>query len=112
MGTISKTIGERLRHRRTDLGYSQEYTSELAGVHPTYIGQVERGEKNLTVESLAKICKALDYPMSELFYNIQATAPSYEYAQKSYNLIMEQSVASHKEIFQILDAIIHYKNMK
>lgn len=109
MGVISKTIGERLRRRRTDLGYSQEYTSELAGVHPTYIGQVERGEKNLTVESLEKICSALDYPMNELFYHIQPAAPTYEYAQKSYDLIMEQPAAAQKELYHILETIINYK---
>ena len=55
MSTISETVGKRLRIRRTELGYSQELTSEKAGLHPTYIGQVERGEKNLTIESLEKI---------------------------------------------------------
>ena len=42
MSTISETVGKRLRIRRTELGYSQELTSEKAGLHPTYIGQVER----------------------------------------------------------------------
>ena len=67
MSTISETVGKRLRIRRTELGYSQELTSEKAGLHPTYIGQVERGEKNLTIESLEKICNALEYPMEDLF---------------------------------------------
>ena len=70
MSTISETVGKRLRIRRTELGYSQELTSEKAGLHPTYIGQVERGEKNLTIESLEKICNALEYPMEDLFFKI------------------------------------------
>ena len=41
MSTISETVGKRLRIRRTELGYSQELTSEKAGLHPTYIGQVD-----------------------------------------------------------------------
>ena len=78
MSTISETVGKRLRIRRTELGYSQELTSEKAGLHPTYIGQVERGEKNLTIESLEKICNALEYPMEDLFFRINV--PSFNSA--------------------------------
>ena len=58
MSKIATIIGQRLRRRRQELGYSQELTSEKAGLHPTYIGQVERGEKNATIESIEKICIA------------------------------------------------------
>ena len=43
MSEIAKIIGQRIRSYRTQLGLSQEKLSELAGCHPTYIGQVERG---------------------------------------------------------------------
>ena len=56
MSEITTIVGQRLRLRRQELGYSQELTSEKAGLHPTYIGQVERGEKNATIESIEKIC--------------------------------------------------------
>ena len=55
MSNITICVGDRLRRRRIDLGYTQEHLAELADVHPTYIGQVERGEKNVTIESLEKI---------------------------------------------------------
>lgn len=45
MSKIANIIGDRLRHRRLELKYSQETVAEKAGLHPTYIGQVERGEK-------------------------------------------------------------------
>ena len=67
MSNITICVGDRLRRRRIDLGYTQEHLAELADVHPTYIGQVERGEKNVTIESLEKICCALNLPMDELF---------------------------------------------
>ena len=54
MSEIATIVGQRLRLRRQELGYSQELTSEKAGLHPTYIGQVERGEKNATIESIEK----------------------------------------------------------
>lgn len=62
MSQITQTIGIRLRQQRSRRGYSQERLAELAGLHPTYIGQIERGEKNLTVESLSKITQALGVP--------------------------------------------------
>lgn len=43
--SITVIIGQRLRIRRNQLGYSQNLTSEKADMHPTYVGQIERGEK-------------------------------------------------------------------
>ena len=65
MSDITTIVGQRIRTRRQQLGYSQELASEKAGLHPTYIGQVERGEKNLTIKSIEKICIALDYPIHQ-----------------------------------------------
>ena len=110
MSTISETVGKRLRIRRTELGYSQELTSEKAGLHPTYIGQVERGEKNLTIESLEKICNALEYPMEDLFFSINTFDPQDVTAQKCYDLIIEQPKKEHQNIYKILDAIIKYRH--
>ena len=52
MSEIAKFIGQRIRNYRTQRGLSQEKLAELSGCHPTYIGQVERGEKNATLESI------------------------------------------------------------
>ena len=49
MSEISKLIGQRIRNYRTQQKLSQEKLAELCGCHPTYIGQVERGEKNATL---------------------------------------------------------------
>lgn len=59
---MTQTIGRKLRQFRQKKGYSQETLADRAGLHPTYIGQVERGEKNITVETLAKITTALGIP--------------------------------------------------
>ena len=67
MSEIAKFIGQRIRNYRTQRGLSQEKLAELSGCHPTYIGQVERGEKNATLESIEKIASALNVPLSQLF---------------------------------------------
>ena len=50
--SIAKIIGDRIRAYRNQKGWSQEYLAEKADVHHTYIGQLERGEKNATIESI------------------------------------------------------------
>ena len=56
---ILKTIGDNIRLYRKKLGLSQEELADLAGVHRTYIGAVERAEKNVSALSIARIAKAL-----------------------------------------------------
>ena len=52
MKDLAKVVGQRIRNYRTQLGLSQEKLAELACCHPTYIGQLERGEKNATLDSI------------------------------------------------------------
>lgn len=67
MSDIAKVLGQRIRNYRTNRGLSQEKLAELSGCHPTYIGQIERGEKNATIESIEKISAALNISLSKLF---------------------------------------------
>ena len=67
---LALIIGTRIRLARKKAGFSQEKLAELADVHPTYIGQLERGEKNATLESIYKITSALNIPLEKLFEKI------------------------------------------
>ena len=60
-------FGQRVRSERMKLGISQEELASRADVHRTYIGMIERAEKNITLENIEKICKALDLTVSEFF---------------------------------------------
>ena len=110
MSEIAKIVGQRLRQRRQELGYSQELTSEKAGLHPTYIGQVERGEKNATIESIEKICIALDFPLEDLFDKIIATDSTSNTARKCYDLIISQPMKDQENLYLLLEDIINYRN--
>ena len=110
MSEIATIVGQRLRLRRQELGYSQELTSEKAGLHPTYIGQVERGEKNATIESIEKICIALDFPLEDLFNKIITTNSKQKIAQKCYDLIISQPKEDQENLYTLLEDLIKYKH--
>lgn len=59
-------FGKRVREERRVRGLSQEELAEKAHVHRTYIGMVERAEKNITLANIAKIAKALDIEIHKL----------------------------------------------
>ena len=64
--TTLEKFGEKVREERLKKGLSQEELASRAGVHRTYIGMIERAEKNITLESIQKIARALDLPLDEL----------------------------------------------
>ncbi|MCM3745358.1 helix-turn-helix domain-containing protein [Sporosarcina luteola] len=62
MDDIVKVVGERIRYFRKKNGKSQEELAHQASLHNTYVGQLERGEKNASIESLYKIHRHLESP--------------------------------------------------
>lgn len=64
--TILKQFGERIREERLRKGISQERLGEIAKVHRTYIGMIERAEKNITLTNMEKIARALDKKVNDL----------------------------------------------
>ena len=112
MSDIARTIGKRIRYYRNQLGLSQEKLAELAGCHATYVGQVERGEKNLTVESIEKIAGALNLPLSQLFEKLgPQNADSANYPLACYELVAEKNKTEQECLYGILREIEHYKNL-
>jgi len=60
-------FGEKVREIRTNKKLSQEVLSNKAELHRTYIGMIERAERNLTLTNIEKIAKALNVEIKELF---------------------------------------------
>lgn len=63
---ILKQFGKRVREEREKQGISQERLGELAKVHRTYIGMIERAEKNITLTNMEKIARALGKKVNNL----------------------------------------------
>jgi transcriptional regulator with XRE-family HTH domain len=59
-------FGRRVREFRAERGLSQEQLAELAGVHRTYLGGIERGERNPTLSNVERIAKALRVSPAQL----------------------------------------------
>ena len=112
MGYIAKALGQRIRSYRITKGFSQEKLAELSGCHPTYIGQIERGEKNATVESIEKISTALNIPMSRLFEKIGGQEDEGNNIPLAcYEFLSAKTKDEQEQIYQILLGIDKYKKI-
>lgn len=67
MSSLRKNFGKRIRQLRQEKGWSQEELGEKAKLHRTYIGMIERAEKNITLENIEKLAKALGVSIASFF---------------------------------------------
>ena len=102
MQTISHEVGRRIRMYRLRQGMTQETLAEKSELYHTYIGQVERGEKNLTLASCEKILTALGVTFSELFENIEECKSSESIPAQCFQLICSKSQDEQLHLYRIL----------
>lgn len=65
-----KIIGEAIRHHRKQAKLTQEELAEKVDLNPKYLGEVERGEKIISIEALLRISKAVKTPAGAFFYGL------------------------------------------
>lgn len=108
MSKLSIKIGQRIRNYRLGQKLSQEELSEKCGLHPTYIGQVERGEKNATLESISKITDGLSISLSTLFENIEdyRDEQSINYPAMAYDLIQSVPETVQEKLVTVIKTVI------
>lgn len=68
VGELKQLFGSAIKNQRTELGISQEELADRAGLHRTYVSDVERGARNLSLESIEKLAGALELSVSKLFH--------------------------------------------
>ena len=70
---ILKRFGLTIKRLREKKGISQEKLGEISDLHRTYIGMVERAERNITLKNIEKIAKALETDISKVFEELEST---------------------------------------
>lgn len=63
---LLREFGDRVRARRLDAGLSQEALAEQAGLHRTYVGSIERGERNVALVNIVRLARALGVDPADL----------------------------------------------
>ncbi len=101
MPDIYKDIGSRLRKERTRLGWTQDEMGERAGLHPAYIGQIERGSKKISIETLRKLAQALSLRMGDLLNETPGPLPE-DWESKIGGLLRENSPDDRELIYNTL----------
>lgn len=111
MSDITKVLGQRIRHYRITKGLSQEKLAEFSGCHHTYIGQIERGEKNATIESIEKIAMALNISLSKLFEQLGGQEnDERNIPLECYEFLVSKTQEEQEHIYHILLEMDKYKN--
>ena len=64
---VRKRFGAVVRDRRKAQGYSQESFADACGLHRTYVGAIERGERNVSIDNIARIAETLGVRIADLF---------------------------------------------
>ena len=67
---ILVAFGLKMKNIRLSLNLSQEEMAELCGLHRTYIGSMERGERNISILNIVKICKSIKYPPDKILEGV------------------------------------------
>lgn len=112
MSEVVKRFGRRVKYYRTKMGVSQEKFAELCGLHPTYIGQVERGEKNCTLESAEKISKGLNIPLEALLSKTVTLNEEDYVLHDIYDSVSRLDDKTQMDISEIINKIIDIKKRR
>lgn len=75
MGALRHQLGRAVRRLRLAKGYSQEAFADAVGVHRTYMGAVERGETNISLDNLVRVAEGLELAVSRLLAEAEGEAP-------------------------------------
>ena len=99
-------IGLEIKKIRKSKHISQEKLAEMSEVHPTYIGQIERGEKNITVDVLIRILSSMNVRLADFFSVIDAYLQIAETKEGDYALKLLQMDSSYLEALLKIAGII------
>ncbi|MCM3412653.1 helix-turn-helix domain-containing protein [Metabacillus litoralis] len=109
---LVKSLGERIRYLRKQKNLSQEQLGELADIHTNYVGAIERGEKNITIESLIKVSRGLGVTLEELLRYIEPMNDKEDGLHKIIQLLTNRSKDDHALVLKLIETIFEWENEK
>jgi len=96
-------LGKRVHELRAAKKWSQEEFAHISGLHRTYIGQIERGEKNISFANLLKVSGVLDVTMSELLSGLEdSTWPERDRAGRASDVKNAESARPMFEVHRLV----------
>lgn len=111
MNRISKEVGNRIRNLREERGWNQEELAHRAGINRTFLGEVERGAKKASIETIEKIANAFEISMGDFFKPIQSSS-KYD-GDTTLAVLIEKlntvSIEDHKTMLEIFDVLFKKK---
>lgn len=114
MSEISRKIGKNIRALRKTSGLSQEQLALRADINASYMGQVERGEKNPTIDVLSKISSALGMPLEQII-RID-TQPKLQdkdnpISDKIAHQLNGLSLKEQEAVYRLVKQLVHFKDL-
>lgn len=106
---ISKELGMKIRYYRKEKEITQEKLAELCGFHPTYIGQLERGEKNASIETLYRVSRGLNISMCSLLDEIECSFDRQEELNvplSIYHQLLSIPPRNQERVYKIIQEIL------
>lgn len=111
--TILQELGEQVKLFRKRMGFTQEQLAAKAGITPSFLGQIERGQRSPTVETVYKISKALEVSMEELFSfqkEIIQKDAAHVYHQRIMKLLKSRNEKDLEFTYQLLKQLFKLKD--
>lgn len=104
--TLMRAVGNRIRYFRHTKVLSQEDLALRANINPAYLGQLERGLKCPTIDTLYKISCALNVPLTELLQSIEPVGTPPPDTDRLNSLLSYLPDAKRNQVLDIIEAII------
>jgi transcriptional regulator with XRE-family HTH domain len=106
MENAKTLLGRRIRYFRNQRGMTQEELGPTAELSAKYLGSIERGEKNPSMDNLEKIARALKVELSELFTFEQETDNSRELKRKIDEMLKDASKKEFGIVYRVIKAVL------
>lgn len=94
-------LGRRVRELRAARKWSQEEFAHVSGLHRTYIGQIERGEKNISFENLSKISGVLGLTLSELLAGLDEVGAQDRKSKAKVGSVDQKTADPTRQMFEV-----------